>query len=286
MNIKNQTFLITGVTSGFGKATAEHLMNDGARVIGVARTEKSLTEMALQFKSSFVPICGDVTHSETLQKVSKIAIQNDVSGVFVNAGGPPAKKFEETNLEDWDNAYRNLLRWKVELTHALLPHFKSKQYGRWVYLESASVKQPIENLVLSTSIRLSVVGMMKTLSQEMAGNGITFNIIAPGSHQTPAIDRLIQKIADQQGISFQQAKTTFINKQPTGGLGKSEGLGALATWLLSPHSEFVNGQVYAIEGGTLKGNIINTNRTLLLHTSAHLLIKKQLKTKEIEYILK
>lgn len=163
--------------------------------------------------------------------------------------------FEETELKDWDKAYHQLLRWKVALTQALLPHFKEKQYGKIVYLESASVKQPIDYLILSTSLRLSVVGMMKTLSQEMAGNGITFNMLAPGYHATPAIERLIQKSADQQKISFESAQKNLINQQPTQSIGNPENLASLAAWLLSPLSEFVNGQIYAIEGGTLKGTL-------------------------------
>ncbi|WP_075590737.1 SDR family oxidoreductase [Labilibacter marinus] len=255
LNLNNKTFLVSGVSSGFGKATAEHLIQEGAHVIGVARTQSKLDEFASKYRDKLTSICGDISQSETVQKVAKLCIEKDIAGAFINAGGPPAKLFEETELEDWDNAYKNLLRWKVELTQALLPHFKAKQYGRIVYLESASVKQPIENLVLSTSLRLSVVGMMKTLSQELAGHGITFNMIAPGSHATPAIDRLIQKSAEQQGVDFKDAKSAFIDKQPSKKMGTPEGLGSLAAWLLSDYSEFVNGQVYAIEGGTVKGTL-------------------------------
>lgn len=255
LKLNNKTFLVTGVSSGFGKATAEHLITEGAHVIGVARTLETLENFAANYPGQITVICGDIAQSNTIKEVVQLCIDKDISGAFINAGGPPAKLFEETELEDWDNAYKNLLRWKVELTQALLPHFKQKQYGRIVYLESASVKQPIENLVLSTSLRLSVVGMMKTLSQELAGNGITFNMIAPGSHATPAIDRLIQKSAEQQDIEFQDAKAAFIEKQPSKKMGTPEGLGSLAAWLLSDFSEFVNGQVYAIEGGTVKGTL-------------------------------
>ncbi|SMO74633.1 3-oxoacyl-[acyl-carrier protein] reductase [Saccharicrinis carchari] len=255
LNIRNCTFLVTGVTSGFGKATAEHLMAGGAKIIGVARTQSNLNRMTKLHKEKMIPFCGDITEIDNVVKVAKIAMESDISGAFINAGGPPAMQFEETELDDWDNAYHQLLRWKVALTRALLPHFKTKQYGRIVYLESASIKQPIDNLVLSTALRLSVVGMMKTVSQELSGQGITFNMIAPGSHDTPAIDRLIQKQADLQKISFQESKAIFLDKQPSKNMGKPEGAGSLAAWLLSPLSEFVNGQVYAIEGGTIKGTL-------------------------------
>jgi 3-oxoacyl-[acyl-carrier protein] reductase len=99
----------------------------------------------------------------------------------------------ETNLDDWDTAYNSLLRWKVELIKALLPTFQNQNYGRIVFIESMSVKQPVANLVLSNSLRLAVVGFVKTLSQEVSKDGITVNILAPGFHDTPAAQRLFVK---------------------------------------------------------------------------------------------
>ncbi len=255
LQINQQTFIVGGCTSGFGLSTCLALINEGANVIGIARNQEPLDKLSQSYPNKFYPIAGDITTPEVIEKVVDSGIQKEVSGIFVNAGGPPAKKFEETTISDWDNAYKSLLRWKVQLTQKLIPHFRSKGYGRFVYLESSSVKQPIDNLALSTSLRLSVVGMMKTLSQELAGTGINFNMIAPGSHNTPAIYRLMEKKAKSENISFEDAKTAFIENQPSKSLGKPEHLASLAVWLLSPLSEFVNGQVYAIEGGAVKGTL-------------------------------
>ncbi len=255
LQIKNQYFLVCGVSSGFGKETAQHLINEGAYVIGVARGQKKLNELKETWGTSFIPMQGDITEEETVKSVCQAAIKHDISGAFINAGGPPAMQFLETSIQDWDNAYHSLVRWKVQLTKQLVPYFKQKQYGKVVYLESASVKQPIANLVLSTSLRLSVVGMMKTLSQELAGNEITFNMIGPGMHDTPAIDRLIQKSTEQQEIPFDEAKAQFIDQLPSKKMGSPSHLGSLAAWLLSPLSSFVNGQIYAVEGGTVKGTL-------------------------------
>jgi len=255
LQIKNQTFLICGATSGFGSGTAKALMNEGATVIGVARNTEGLTQMQHEFGKLFVPIQGDITKSDTIDRVVKKVNELKISGVLINAGGPPAMSFEETELNDWDEAYKNLLRWKVELTKKLLPHFKAQKYGRLVYIESSSVKQPIENLVLSTSLRLSVVGLVKTLSQEIAGQNITFNIIAPGSHDTPAIERLIKKKSETVGISYEAAYKNWIENIPAKQMGNPDYLGSLAAWLLSPLAEFVTGQVYALEGGSVKSTL-------------------------------
>jgi 3-oxoacyl-[acyl-carrier protein] reductase len=255
LQIKNQTFIICGATSGFGKATATAIMNEGSTVVGVARNAEGLNHMQKTFGYLFMPIQGDITQTGTIETLVKKASEMNISGVLVNAGGPPAMSFEETKLTDWDEAYRNLLRWKVELTQKFLPIFKAQKYGRMVYIESSSVKQAIENMVLSTALRLAVVGLVKTLSQEIAGQNITFNVIAPGSHATPAIERLIKKKSEVSGISYKDAHKNWLANIPAAQMGNPDYLGTLAAWLLSPLAEFVTGQVYAVEGGSVKSTL-------------------------------
>jgi len=255
LQIAQQTFIVCGATSGFGHATAKALLKEGATVIGIARHTDKLKKLAEIHKQNFIPLTGDLTTQKTIDEVASEARKHDIDGILINSAGPPAKSFAETRIEDWDTAYQNLLRWKVDLTQKLIPHFTKKEYGRIVYIESASVKQPIENLVLSTSIRLAIVGMMKTLSQEISGQNITVNIIAPGSHETPAIERLIKKKSETDGISYDDARQKMINNIPAKKMGDPEKLGTLAAWLLSPLSEFVTGQVYALEGGNVKSTL-------------------------------
>lgn len=253
--INNQSFLVGGCTAGFGLATTKALLKEGATVIGIARKPEGLVKLKSIYSSSFIPLQGNITHSDIINKAAILAKENDISGILINAGGPPAMSFEETRLSDWDDAYRSLLRWKVELIHKLIPHFKEKQYGRIVFIESSSVKQPIENLVLSTSLRLAVVGMMKTVSQEVSGQNINFNMIAPGSHNTSAINRLIEKKSHITGVDMETMRQNFINDIPAKQFGNPDHLGSLATWLLSPLAEFVTGQVYGIEGGAIKSTL-------------------------------
>jgi 3-oxoacyl-[acyl-carrier protein] reductase len=255
IGINKQTFLVCGATSGFGKGTAKALMNEDARVLGVARNQEGLNQMKQKFGDAFIAHAGDISQSETIREVVKKARELNISGALINAGGPPALAFEETRLSDWDEAYHKLLRWKVEITQQLLPLFKAQNYGRLVYIESSSVKQPIENLVLSTSLRLAVVGMVKTVSQEVSGQNINLNIIAPGSHATPAIERLIKKKSELSGQSLEAARKEWIENIPAKQMGNPDYLGTLAAWLLSPLSEFVTGQVYALEGGAVKSTL-------------------------------
>ena len=252
MQLKNQLFIVCGASSGFGKAIAESLLHEGARVIAVARGAEKLQAMQQQFPA-MESVSADITDPASIELVKQKLAGRDLHGILVNAGGPPAKQTLETTLEDWDNAYKNLLRWKVAITQAFVPLMMEKKYGRVLFIESSSVKQPLENLVLSNSLRVAVVNMAKTLSQEIAGSGVTLNIIAPGSHDTAAINRIYQKKSEQTGIPVGQVREAAIKAIPVGALGTAEDFASLATWLLSPHSRYITGQTFSVDGGMVKG---------------------------------
>jgi len=255
LQITNKCFIVCGSTSGFGKAIALQLVAEGANVIAIARGKEKLEELKNLHTNQINILEGDITQLETIEKLRKLIENKTIEGVVVNAGGPPAKTVVETSLEDWDNAYNSLLKWKVALVQMLLPKMIENNYGKIVFIESSSVKQPIENLVLSTSLRLAVVGFAKTLAQEVAKHNITVNILAPGSHNTPAIERLYNKKVEQTGLSFNEVKAAAIQQIPLQQLGEAEDFASLALWLLSPLSKFVTGQTYAVEGGVVKSSL-------------------------------
>ena len=253
LEINNQLFIVGGATSGFGKAVAEALLNEGANIIAIARTEEKLHSLQTKHASKVEIVAGDLTQSETIKKLMATISGRQIHGALINAGGPPAMTVMETKLEDWDNAYKNVMRWKVELTQALIPSMVNNKYGRLLYIESASVKQPMENLVLSNSMRLAVVGFVKTLSQEIAHEGITLNILAPGFHATAAMDRLFKKKSEQSGMSVDDAMLQYISQTRVGFLGTAQDFASLVVWLLSPHSRYLTGQTISVDGGVIKG---------------------------------
>jgi 3-oxoacyl-[acyl-carrier protein] reductase len=254
LQFNQQLFIVGGATSGFGKAIALALLEEGANVIAVARNEEKLKTIYTN-KSGATWLPADLTQPETIDQLKALVGNRPLHGILVNAGGPPAKRVLETTLSDWDDAYQSLLRWKVALTQAFVPAMVAAGYGRVVYVESSSVKQPIENLVLSTSLRLAVTGMVKTLSQEIAKSGVTLNILGPGSHDTPAIDRLYHKKSEQTGLSFEEVKALSIDQIPVGRLGTAADFASLAVWLLSPLSGYVTGQTILVDGGMVKGTL-------------------------------
>lgn len=250
--VKNQLFIIGGASSGFGKAIAEGLIKEGANIIAVARNSDKLEDLKAGAPAQVETVAGDITETDVIEKIAAVLGNRQLHGMLVNAGGPPAKTVLETTLEDWDNAYKNILRWKIAITQTFVPRMKDYHYGRIVYIESSSVKQPLENLVLSNSLRLSVVGFVKTLSQEIAKTGITLNILGPGSHDTPAIERIYKKKAEQTGLSEAETRQQGILQIPVGALGRPEDFASLAVWLLSPASRYITGQTITVDGGMVK----------------------------------
>lgn len=253
LQINKQLFIVGGATSGFGKSIAEALLKEGATIIAIARGEEKLKILLKSAPNQVEIIAGDISDGVVIQTLIDKIANRQVHGAVINAGGPPAKTVLETTLEDWDNAYKNILRWKVALTKALVPAMIKNRYGRLLYIESSSVKQPIENLVLSNSLRVAVVGMVKTLSQEIAKSGVTLNILGPGSHNTPAIDRIYHKKSEQTGLPFDEVKKNAISQIPVGALGEAEDFASLALWLLSPMSRYVTGETITVDGGMVKG---------------------------------
>jgi len=252
LEIKNKLFLVTGASSGFGYAILKRLVEEDALVIAVARNAEKMEKAAKELGSNVEILAGDVTQSKTMDEILVKIGKRALSGALINAAGPPAKSFLETVMSDWDESYLNLLRWKVEISKKLIPLFEIEKYGRLLFIESASVKQPMDNLVLSTSLRLAVVGFVKTMANELASKGITANILAPGYHMTDAVDRIFKKKSELSGIRYDEAKTALIESIPVKTIGLPDDISVLAIWLLSPSSRFVTGETISVDGGSIK----------------------------------
>jgi len=255
LKLSKKLFVVTGATSGFGRAVAIALIKEGAQVIINARGKEKLLEIQNEYPDQVQIVAGDITTDAAMSEITRTLGLRRIDGVLINAGGPPAKSFVATEMDDWDNSYESILRWKVKFTKILLDRFIEQQYGRIVYIESVSVKQPVENLVLSNSLRLAVVGFVKTLSQEVANQGITLNILAPGYHATPAMERLFAHKSMLLGITPAEAKEQYESETKMNKLGKPEDLASLAIWLLSPQSSFITGQTISVDGGLVKGTM-------------------------------
>ncbi len=254
LKLENQHFLVCGASSGFGNAVAQTLLEEGAHCVLTARRGDFLRkEFADRWPGRVEIIEGDLTGEETLDQVVRFFEERPLHGVLFNAGGPPTGTPLETTMQQWDEAYRLVMRWKVDLALRLAPRLVNQGYGRMVFIESKSVKQPIPLLVLSNAFRAGVVGFAKSLALDVAAGGVTVNVIAPGTHDTPAIERVIRKRSETEGISEEEARRASEASIPVGRMGRADELAALAAWLLSPLSGYVTGQTISHDGGEIAG---------------------------------
>ena len=253
LQLKDKFFIVGGAGDGFGKAITTSLAGEGANVLAVSRTKEKLELLKDRFPHNIEFIAGDITTEQIQDEIITSIELNNVSGVVVNAGGPPAGGFSEITMKQWDEAWVTVVRWKINFIRKLMPMLVNNQYGRIVCIESVSVKQAVDNLILSNALRPAIVGFAKTVAQEVASEGVTINILAPGFHQTAAIERLFLKKSELDNISIDEAKSQFEAEIPVGDMGKPEEMASLALWLLSPLSRYVTGQTITHDGGTVKG---------------------------------
>ncbi len=239
---------VYGCSSGFGKAITLKLLSDGHSVCGFSRSFPHLVNRG--FSHYTCDVTDELLLNETLSNAVKSHGIPD--GIVLNAGGPATGTASETHPADYRDAYDLVFDWKIRVVHYLLPLFKQRQSGRIVFIESQSLKQPIPNLVLSNSMRLAVAGFAKTLASEVARLGIQVNIIAPGSHNTPAIERVINAKCDSSEKKRATIKREMEESIPAARFGEPEELAALVAWLLSAESSFMTGQTISHDGGNVR----------------------------------
>lgn len=248
MQTKRDTFLITGASSGLGLAVTEKLIVKNCNLILVARREEILKEIKRKHPDKIQIYSGDLLDSNFISKTIK-NLPSNLSGVFINAGGPPASNFNETSIDDWHNGYNLLIKWKVELLKGVLPILEKNKKGKIIFSESNSITKPIENLLLSNSLRMSIIGLMKSLVLEYSKYNITFNILAPGYHETNALDRIYKKFSLENNISIEEAKDKVKNSIRLGMVGNAADYADLATWIFTENSGYITGQIINIDGG-------------------------------------
>ncbi len=253
LGISDHTFIVCGASSGFGEAITRQLVKEGADIIAVARRGDLLEDKYANFEKNVTPVEGSLIYSETLDKIMALVKKREIHGIVFNAGGPPTGTPLQTTMADWDASWQLVMRWKIDLALRLAPIFKEKGYGRVLFIESQSVKQPLPALTLSNAFRAGVTGFAKTLALELAKHGVTVNVLAPGSHETPAIERVIKNNSSMRGVSYDEAKQEMEQNIPVGRLGKAEEFASLAAWLLSPHSSYITGQTISHDGGSISG---------------------------------
>ena len=242
--------LVTAASKGLGRACAEALVRESADVFISSRNEVAIAKTAKEIKAAGW-FAADLSRPDDPEALVKKALTQlgELDVLVVNAGGPPPGNFQNTPIEMWEVAFNLTLMSAVRLIKTALPHLKRSGQGRIVIITSISVRQPIGTLVLSNSIRGGVTGLAKTLSRELAPEGITVNCLAPDAILT---DRIRQLAAGAGGDLEEELKRRAA-ATPMGRFGYPSEFGAACAFLCSRQAGYMTGQTIGVDGGALVG---------------------------------
>src|SRR5918998_1537761 len=199
-------------------------------------------------------VAGDVSLPEDVSRVVGAALERfgRVDILVTNAGGPPAGTFESLSAQDWEAATRLTLTSVLNLTRAVLPGMRERRWGRILNVTSIAVKQPVEGLMLSNSLRAAVTGFARTLANEVAADGVTVNNLLPGYTRTERVEELARAAAAREGVSESEALARWEEEIPMRRLGEPREFAALAAFLASERAGYITGTSVTVDGGWVR----------------------------------
>ncbi len=264
LRLKDKVVLVTAASRGLGAASARRFAEEGARVAITARNGERLAALAQTLKqetgAEVLPIVGDVSKPEEVDRTVQAVIDHwrRIDILVTTASGPTPGQFLTLTWENWGAAVQLTLLSVVRLCQAAIPHMLKNdppQRGVIVADTSYTVKQPAEGLLLSNSLRLGVIGLIKTLANELGPQGIRVNAIAPGWTKTERVDEIMQARAQRNGTTPEQEAARQIVEIPLGRMGVPDEFADALVWLASPRASYVHGVVLPVDGGTIKASL-------------------------------
>jgi 3-oxoacyl-[acyl-carrier protein] reductase len=260
LQINGNTALVTASSSGLGKASAKALAREGVDVVINARDPEKLDAAKAEIEAvaagDVVAQPGDLTDEDDMKALVRTTVDEfgGLDHLVTSAGGPPSGSFLDTDDEDWYAAYDLLVMSVVRLAREAHPHLRESDHGTIVNITSRSVKESLDNLVLSNSVRMSVIGLEKTLSKEFAPE-VRANAVLPGPHETERIENLVNAAVDRGDYDSYEEGLDGWAGNPLERIGDPMELGNTVAFLSSPQSGFINGTAIPIDGGSTGSNL-------------------------------
>jgi 3-oxoacyl-[acyl-carrier protein] reductase len=252
LGINKRRALVCGASRGLGRAIALGLAAEGAEVVAVARGRERLEALtaAPHGRGSVLPRVCDLRDGAAIESLRDVLNGTDI--LVLNTGGPPPGPVSEISDAAWAQQFESMFLSVVRLTRLALPGMRERRFGRILIVVSSGVLSPIANLGMSNALRMAVVGWAKTLSSEVAAEGVTVNCLAPGRIATDRVAELDAGAAGRQGVSIEQVEKQSRATIPTGRYGDPTEFAAAATFLASDAAAYMTGGVIRIDGGMIR----------------------------------
>lgn len=258
LGLRGRVAIVTGSSQGIGKAIAFGLSQEGGRVSLCARNERQLNETAEEIRSAtgvdVCPVRADLTKEDDIRKLVTTTVEafGRIDILVNNTGGPPSTTFLETSEDQWRDAVRLLLMSVVTTCLEVIPHMQERKWGRIINMTSFVAKQPVERLVLSNALRAGIFGLSKTLSNELASNGILVNAVSPGWTLTKRVEELAKAQSKATGKTYEDIVKAWESQIPLKRLAQPKEIADLVVFLASERASYITGAVIQVDGGVIK----------------------------------
>lgn len=259
LGIKGKVALVTASSQGLGRAAASALAREGARVAlcsrDTAAVRAAAEEIAGETGAETEAFTTDVSDPEGIRRlVAGVMERFGALHILVNnAGGPPAGPIDRLTDEEWEKGFRLTMMSMVRLTRAVLPGMKEQRWGRVISLVSLAAKQPIDDLLMSSTLRPGILGISKVLATQYGRHGVTVNTVCPGYVLTKRMEDLGRVRSKERNITMEQYLTESAAAIPAGRLGRPEEIGDVVAFLASERASFINGANLLVDGGQARG---------------------------------
>ncbi|MCS6890447.1 MAG: SDR family oxidoreductase [Rhodovarius sp.] len=259
LGLKGRRALVMGASKGLGRSVAEALAAEGVHLVISGRSQPSLEEVAAALRAlgaaSATGVAADVAELADMDRLAAAAFSamGGVDILVLNHGGPPpgtALELDEGLLAPW---FRRIVESPIRMVKALLPGMRAQRFGRIISIASTGLQQPIPNLVLSNTLRAALMGYLKTLSAEVAAEGVTVNMVAPGAIRTDRSLETAASLAAKTGKSVEEVIAERARSIPAGRYGEPAEFGPMVAFLCGAHASYITGEIIRIDGGIVRG---------------------------------
>jgi 3-oxoacyl-[acyl-carrier protein] reductase len=259
LGLGGKVALVAAASKGIGRATAEALAREGARVAIGARTVDDLERAAQAIRSAtgaeVLAVPTDVTKVEEVRRLvaRTVEVLGGLDILITNAGGPPPGLFDQMTDAEWQAAFELSLLSTVRMIRAALPHMRRRRWGRIINIQSTSIKQPIDGLLLSNAIRPGVAGLARSLVHEVSREGITVNTVCPGRIATDRSRSFLESRARAAGVPLEEYAARDLESIPIGRMGEPEEVAHVVAFLASERASYLTGVALPVDGGLCRG---------------------------------